>query len=395
MLHVLLIVLKILGILLLVILGLLLLGLLAVLFVPIWYRGEGNYHTRKEFGLHLHVHWLLHVVSLRIAYEDGLQYAVKLFGFRIFGSESGGKEAESKSIREKVQADKDLADEFVRTDSEDGSDLEMFLSGEKMAGDMEVVHAQEKSKEIEDSQSGSIRPETAGGTSELIQRAEVTSEKTDAAIEKAEETARLLEEAVKRRGARREAEASQTENEAEKVPDVKAAEMSGEERGANRKKQRAPFIFKITAWLKRKCYTMWQAFKHLFSNIQKMDHKRQLIFTFLEDEENQNSFRLMKRQLIRILRHVFPKKLSGRVTFGVEDPYLMGQILSVAAFLYPLYGKQIRLTPVMDAGALVLDGDVSFRGSVQIGVLALMLLRIWMDKNVRTQVHKYRNRGGR
>ena len=117
------------------------------------------------------------------------------------------------------------------------------------------------------------------------------------------------------------------------------------------------------------------------------------VLAFIENEENQKSFRLIKRQLMRVLRHIFPRKLSGQVTFGVEDPYLMGQILSVAAFLYPVYGKKIDLTPVMDANAL--DGELSFRGRVQIGVLALMALRIWMDKNVRTQVYKYRNRGGR
>ena len=101
----------------------------------------------------------------------------------------------------------------------------------------------------------------------------------------------------------------------------------------------------------------------------------------------------MTPSAMRVLRHIFPRKLSGQFTFGVEDPYLMGQILSLAAFLYPVYGKKIDLTPVMDANAL--DGELSFRGRVQIGVLALMALRIWMDKNVRTQVYKYRNRGGR
>lgn len=358
MLHILFIILKILGILLLVILGLLLLALLAVLFVPIRYRGDGNYHSIKEFGLYLHVHWLFHVVSLRISYENGLQYVVKLFGFRVFGSESEEKET----------------------------------------GDLELVHAQEKAEEIEDFQSAGRMPETAGNTSELIQRAEVTSEKTDAAIEKAEETARLLEEAVKRRSAQREAEASQTESETEETVGAlgeKATETSGEEREPKRKKQREPFISKITAWIKRTCYTLRQAFKKAFSNIKQLDHKRQFILAFLENEENQKSFRLIKRQLMRILRHVFPRRLSGQAKFGVDDPYLMGQILSVAAFLYPLYGKQIRLTPVMDAEAPMLDGDLSFRGRVQIGVLALMVLRIWMDKNIRTQVHKYRNRGGR
>ena len=95
MLHILFIILKILGILLLVILGLLFLCLMAVLFVPIRYRGNGSYHSIKDFGVHLHIHWLLHAVSLWIAYENGLRYAVKLFGFRIFGSESEEKDTES------------------------------------------------------------------------------------------------------------------------------------------------------------------------------------------------------------------------------------------------------------------------------------------------------------
>ena len=62
---------------------------------------------------------------------------------------------------------------------------------------------------------------------------------------------------------------------------------------------------------------------------------------------------------MRVLRHIFPRKLSGQVTFGVEDPYLMGQILSVAAFLYPVYGKKIDLTPDWRAG---IDGASDLDG---------------------------------
>ena len=65
------------------------------------------------------------------------------------------------------------------------------------------------------------------------------------------------------------------------------------------------------------------------------------------------------------------QKLSGQVTFGVEDPYLMGQIFEVWRLLYPVYGKKIDLTPVMDANAL--DGELSFRAE-SVGVLALMAL---------------------
>ena len=122
MLHILFIILKILGILLLVILGLLFLCLLAVLFVPIRYRGNGSYHSIKDFGVHLHIHWLLHAVSLRIAYENGLRYAVKLFGFRIFGSESEEKDTESGRVREGMQAADSDELEFVNAQEKTGDD---------------------------------------------------------------------------------------------------------------------------------------------------------------------------------------------------------------------------------------------------------------------------------
>lgn len=47
--------------------------------------GNGSYHSIKDFGVHLHIHWLLHAVSLRIAYENGLRYAVKLFDSGFLG----------------------------------------------------------------------------------------------------------------------------------------------------------------------------------------------------------------------------------------------------------------------------------------------------------------------
>ena len=403
MLHILFIILKILGILLLVILGVLLACLLAVLFVPIRYRGDGNYHGIKEFGAHLHVHWLLHVVSLRIAYENELRYVVRLFGFRIFGSESEERKTESGHLHEEMQTEQSTVDGAPRAEAEDDSDLETFLSGGQTGvKDLETVQTQEKTENIDSeashsdppkkdpeaevpAPSGAI-PETRAnaGTDELIWRAEATSEKTDAAIEKAEETARLLEEAVRRRSAQRETEESQT------------VDDTDESRNARSNKGRRESLFqRIGSWIKRKFHALRQALLNLFTRIKNLDHKRQVILAFLENEENQKSFRLIKRQLMRMLRHVFPRKLSGQAKFGVDDPYLMGQILSAAAFLYPLYGKQIRLTPVMDADTLVLDGDLSFCGRVQIGALALMALRIWMDKNVRMQVHKYRSRGGR
>lgn len=92
-------------------------------------------------------------------------------------------------------------------------------------------------------------------------RAEAASEKTDAAIEKAEETARLLEEAVKRRSAQREAEMSQAVKNADAFPDVKEAGVSEAEGETHRAKnelksnpsqeKRESFLHRIISWFKQ------------------------------------------------------------------------------------------------------------------------------------------------
>ena len=56
MLHILLIILKIIGILLLSILGLLLVCLLAILFVPVRYRADGRFRSIKDVVFHTNIH---------------------------------------------------------------------------------------------------------------------------------------------------------------------------------------------------------------------------------------------------------------------------------------------------------------------------------------------------
>lgn len=74
-------ILKTAGIVLLVILGLLLAALLAVLFVPVRYRADGSW--REELTASAAITWLLHLVSIRIAYEKELSVRVSVCGIRI------------------------------------------------------------------------------------------------------------------------------------------------------------------------------------------------------------------------------------------------------------------------------------------------------------------------
>lgn len=87
MLHIILLILKIIGICLLCLIGLLLLCIGLVLFVPVRYRASGSY-IEKQLKLLGGVTWLCHIISVRIFYdgekqEDKSRVLVKIFGIAI------------------------------------------------------------------------------------------------------------------------------------------------------------------------------------------------------------------------------------------------------------------------------------------------------------------------
>lgn len=116
------------------------------------------------------------------------------------------------------------------------------------------------------------------------------------------------------------------------------------------------------------------------------------ILDFIQNKENQDTIKLILRQLKALLRHVLPRKVKGSVTFGFEDPYRTGQVLSAASIFYAWYGKQIDITPVFDEAILEAEGTMV--GRIRVGTLLVLGLRILINKNFRVLLKRWRNKGG-
>ena len=77
-------ILKIIGIILLVIVALVLFVVGLVLFVPVGYKaGARKNDPADDFSAGALVTYLLHIVSVRFAYDDSVQYSVRIFGIKI------------------------------------------------------------------------------------------------------------------------------------------------------------------------------------------------------------------------------------------------------------------------------------------------------------------------
>ena len=84
MLHILLCILKWIGIILLSILALVLLVLLAVLFVPLRYKVKGSYEEKPDAAVT--ISWLLHLIHVKVRYTDALFWQVRIFGIPFLDS---------------------------------------------------------------------------------------------------------------------------------------------------------------------------------------------------------------------------------------------------------------------------------------------------------------------
>lgn len=114
--HILLLILKIIGIALLVIIGILLFLILLLLFVPFCYRAEGSYYENKPYIM-VRIHYLFPLLNVFVHYkEEKPEGKVKLFGLTVYDFFPSDEKAEKKN---KKRASKKKQTEAVETEKID------------------------------------------------------------------------------------------------------------------------------------------------------------------------------------------------------------------------------------------------------------------------------------
>ncbi len=103
--HIVLLILKIIGIALLVLLALVLLLLLLIVFVPFYYRAEGSYYENKPY-VKFRVRYLFPLLQLYVKYCEGTpEGKVKLFGITVYDIFSTKTQPSETDSKEKTKAD--------------------------------------------------------------------------------------------------------------------------------------------------------------------------------------------------------------------------------------------------------------------------------------------------
>lgn len=336
MLHILLTILKIIGIILLVIIGLVLLILSCALFVPIRYSVAIKYKDSPD--IKVKVTYLLHIISAAYILKGKKgNIEIKIFGFKLHFFDK-----EKKKLNEKYDKDTEMFEEMSRTLRQ--AEKNMF------SDEIEI-------DEIYDS----------GRNAGTVSKAE---KNFDSELENQE----IIDKNDLKSGS-------------QSVDESKPEDIGDNGREHKRKS--------ILQRIKDKIVQIKKKIKYLIDKIcgtiKNVGKNINGALDFLKQEDTKLAFSFIKGEAVKIFKHVRPRKMKGYVNFGFDDPAITGQVIGILYMFRVGFKKNFVLNP--DFENKKLETDVLIKGRVQLYYLLYIALRVYKNKNFNSILKKRRKHG--
>ena len=95
------------------------------------------------------------------------------------------------------------------------------------------------------------------------------------------------------------------------------------------------------------------------------------------------------KELKYLIRHYRPRKISGQLLIGFEDPSVTGQVLGILCVLAVFGGNHLKVDG--DFQQSVLKGNLEMRGHIRLCHIAKSAVILLTDKNVRRTIREFRS----
>lgn len=385
MIHILLLILKIIGIILLSVIGLLLLAVLSVLFIPVRYKAKGDYH--KEFTGKLHIGWFLNALRLDVSFDKELKARARVLFFTLYDSDKNKDEAKAgksyntsdthSSGDKNINKDKEKNVFDDMKDETAGGDIAVSEAGSVKRSEHESYgDAQRTAEPVEkenEAGAGKVSDKNKVGQTECAECVG-NAEKPPSEVKKAENATSVIVNKVNgETGVNSDGKIS------EKQPDITSAKKNPG----------------IIACLKKRIHSLTDKIKSIIKKTKrkiraairskdKLKKKIDDIKMIINDEANKEMVRLLYSQLKALFKEIMPVKYKINIHYGCDDPYRTGQLLMYISVFYGLSGINMNITP--DFNEKILEGDIYIKGRVRICKLLMIVFRVYRNKRFRELV---------
>lgn len=152
-----------------------------------------------------------------------------------------------------------------------------------------------------------------------------------------------------------------------------------------RRKKRG-LLYRIRAFFR----TIRQRISDIIAGTATIKEKNQNIKNIISDETNKSAVGKLWREFRFLIRHISPRKVSGELAFGMNDPAQTGQVLGVMSML-PFWARyKINVYPNFETDRFFVEGNLLVKGHIRLWHLLLSFIRLFKDKEVKSVWRKIR-----
>lgn len=162
-------------------------------------------------------------------------------------------------------------------------------------------------------------------------------------------------------------------------------EKQNQEDGTQKKKK-----IKILKKIKQKYTNIRDKIKNTSKNTKDAYYKAKDTKNFLKEKLTKEVYRYIKNIVLKLLRHMKPRKIRADVILGFEQPHITGQVLGYIAIAYGTLGinpKHIVITP--DFEKKIIKGRIMFQGYVISGVVLINILKLYFKKEINDIIKRF------
>ena len=391
MLHILWLIIKWILILLGILAGLILLILLLLLFCPVRYKGKAAKERSagiKEVEASGEVSWLFHGIAVRAFFQNGnpgMEFYIlgiplsKFRGvFRRKKIKSSAHTAEKKE-KKKVPSEsrkhgnngEDKQKQEVKIIEEPDNVPVEIISADFEGADTEVDSRKEATEGVCELQNKDI--EDTDKTSEITENEQIPTQESQK-FEKIREIAKDEEKEF----------SSEEQHSQNKIIGL-ISEIAGKI-----KKAVLGILTAVQSFLGIPS-KIFKKIRNLTLTIKKFCGKINWYKEFINHAQTRAALSLVWKDGKKLVRHVLPTRITGKITFGCEDPSITGTVLAVLGMTIPFHKNAIAVTPLFDSEN-VLEGEVMLKGRIYGAMLLKTAAELYFNKHIKYVIHRWRHK---
>lgn len=174
-----------------------------------------------------------------------------------------------------------------------------------------------------------------------------------------------------------------------KSPDAERTAYVKRSTQKNRIKEFTNKISEIPKKVARSIKQMQRSVRNVSGKIKQIKAQITKYIDFWDLDVTQTAKNHVWKELKYLIRHYRPRKISGQLLIGFEDPSVTGQVLGILCVLAVFGGNHLKVEG--DFQQSVLKGNLEMRGHIRLCHIAKSAVILLTDKNVRRTIREFRS----